>query len=399
MTEGRDVDHSWRGLREQHERRPGAGACGWPAPTISYTIYTSGTTGRPKGVQRDTGGYAVALAASMEHIFLGQPGETYFSAPATSAGSWATATSSTARCSHGMATILYEGLPIRGMNGEPDAAIWWSLVEKYKVTGDVLARPPRCACSRSRTRPALRKHDLTSLRALYLAGEPLDEPTAQLDLAAALGVPIIDNYWQTESGWPILTIANGVERKRPAASAAPASPMPWLRRQAARTSSTGERNSRQPNQKGVVVIEGPHAPGLHADGVEATTRASSTPTGRASRASWSIQHLRLGHPRRRRLLLHPGPHRRRHQRGRPPPGHARDRGEPLQPPGNVAEVAVVGVADAAQGPGGHGLRGALKDAARAATDDAAKLQARGRAHEGGGRASSAPWRARRACAS
>jgi propionyl-CoA synthetase len=103
--------------------------CVWlDATDISYTIYTSGTTGRPKGVQRDVGGYAVALAASMKHIFLGEPGETFFSA---SDIGWVVGHSYIVYgpLLAGMATILYEGLPIR-----PDAGIWWSLVEKYKVT-------------------------------------------------------------------------------------------------------------------------------------------------------------------------------------------------------------------------------------------------------------------------
>ena len=121
-TPGRDLDYA--ALREQHldAKVPVT----WLDSTaISYTIYTSGTTGRPKGVQRDTGGYAVALAASMKHIFLGNPGETYFS---TSDIGWVVGHSYIVYgpLIAGMATILYEGLPIR-----PDGGIWWRLVEKY----------------------------------------------------------------------------------------------------------------------------------------------------------------------------------------------------------------------------------------------------------------------------
>jgi propionyl-CoA synthetase len=98
-----------------------------------------GTTGKPKGVQRDTGGYAVALAASMKHIFCGNPGETYFS---TSDIGWVVGHSYIiyGPLIAGMATIMYEGLPIR-----PDPGIWWSLVEKYKVTV-MFSRRPRSAC-------------------------------------------------------------------------------------------------------------------------------------------------------------------------------------------------------------------------------------------------------------
>src|SRR5512139_2179688 len=128
-VEGRDEDYA--ALREQP--RTTSVPCEWVDSTHpSYTLYTSGTTGKPKGVQRDTGGYAVALAASMKHIFCGQPGETYFS---TSDIGWVVGHSYIVYgpLIAGMATIMYEGLPTRSMDG-PDAAIWWSLVEKYKVT-------------------------------------------------------------------------------------------------------------------------------------------------------------------------------------------------------------------------------------------------------------------------
>ncbi|KPF52504.1 propionate--CoA ligase [beta proteobacterium AAP51] len=252
-TEGRDVDYA--PLREQHQ---GAQVpVVWLESTaISYTIYTSGTTGRPKGVQRDTGGYAVALAASMEQIFLGKPGETYFS---TSDIGWVVGHSYIVYgpLIHGMATILYEGLPTRGLNGEPDPAIWWRLVEKYKVTA-MFSAPTAVRVLKKQDPAALKQHDLSSLRALFLAGEPLDEPTGRW-IADALGVPIIDNYWQTESGWPILTIANGVERKE-SRFGSPGIPMPGYDVKLL-DEQTGEALT-QPNQKGVLVIEGPLPPGF-----------------------------------------------------------------------------------------------------------------------------------------
>lgn len=231
--------------------------CEWlDATDISYTIYTSGTTGRPKGVQRDTGGYAVALAASMKHIFDGRPGETYFS---TSDIGWVVGHSYIVYgpLIAGMATLMYEGLPTQGMNREPDGAIWWRLVEKYKVT--VMFSAPTAVRVLKKQDPALlKKHDLSSLRALFLAGEPLDEPTARW-ISDGLGVPIIDNYWQTESGWPIITLANAVERKA-AKFGSPGLPMYGFKVKILHE-STGEELT-GPNEKGVVVIEGPTPPGF-----------------------------------------------------------------------------------------------------------------------------------------
>ncbi|MGE0310843.1 MAG: propionate--CoA ligase [Lautropia sp.] len=169
----------------------------------SYILYTSGTTGKPKGVQRDVGGYAVALASSMKTIFRGNVGETYF---CTSDIGWVVGHSYIVYgpLIAGMATILYEGTPIR-----PDGAILWKLVEQYKVT--VMFSAPTAIRVLKKLDPALlTRHDVSSLRALFLAGEPLDEPTARW-IADGIGRPIIDNYWQTETGWPILTVANGFE--------------------------------------------------------------------------------------------------------------------------------------------------------------------------------------------
>lgn len=243
-------DHDWNTLRQRH--LDAKVECEWlDATDISYTIYTSGTTGKPKGVQRDTGGYAVALAASMKHIFQGQAGETYFS---TSDIGWVVGHSYIVYgpLIAGMATIMYEGLPIR-----PDAGIWWSLVEKYKVT--VMFSAPTAVRVLKKQDPSwLRKYDLSSLRGLFLAGEPLDEPTARW-IADGLGVPIVDNYWQTESGWPILTLANGVE-PRPAKFGSPGIPMYGYKVRLLHE-STGEELT-EPNQKGVVVIEGPTPPGF-----------------------------------------------------------------------------------------------------------------------------------------
>lgn len=244
---GRDVDYA--PLREKHLNT--TVPCVWVDSTHpSYTLYTSGTTGKPKGVQRDTGGYAVALAASMKHIFCGNAGETYFS---TSDIGWVVGHSYIiyGPLIAGMATIMYEGLPTR-----PDAGIWWSLVEKYKVT--VMFSAPTAVRVLKKQDPAfLTKYDLSSLRALFLAGEPLDEPTAKW-IADSLGKPIIDNYWQTETGWPILTIANGVEKK-PSKFGSPGVAMYGYDVRLI-DETTGEQ-VKEANQKGVVAIAGPLPPG------------------------------------------------------------------------------------------------------------------------------------------
>ena len=244
---GRDADYA--PLREQH--RDSVVPCVWLASTHpSYTLYTSGTTGMPKGVQRDTGGYAVALAASMKHIFCGQPGETYFS---TSDIGWVVGHSYIVYgpLIAGMATILYEGLPIR-----PDAAIWWSLVEKYKVSV-MFSAPTAVRVLKKHDPAALTKHDLSSLRALFLAGEPLDETTAKW-IADALGKPIVDNYWQTETGWPILSLCNGVE-KAASKFGSPGKAVYGYDIKLIDEHSGEELQGA--NQKGVVAIEGPLPPG------------------------------------------------------------------------------------------------------------------------------------------
>jgi propionyl-CoA synthetase len=244
---GRDEDYAaWR---EKHAST--AVPCEWVDATHpSYTLYTSGTTGRPKGVQRDTGGYAVALAASMKYIYCGNAGETYFS---TSDIGWVVGHSYIVYgpLVAGMASIMYEGLPIR-----PDAAIWWSLVEKYKVTV-MFSAPTAVRVLKKHDPAALSRHDISSLRALFLAGEPLDEPTAKW-IAQALGKPIIDNYWQTETGWPILSLCNGVE----GATSKFGSPGKAVYGYDVKLldEGTGEE-LKAAGQKGVVVIEGPLPPG------------------------------------------------------------------------------------------------------------------------------------------
>ena len=246
LVAGRDVDYAT--LREQHIDAQ-VPVTWLKSDEISYVLYTSGTTGKPKGVQRDVGGYAVALASSMEHIFGGKPGDTYFS---TSDIGWVVGHSYIVYgpLIAGMATIMYEGTPLR-----PDASIWWQIVEKYRVTR-MFSAPTAVRVLKKQPPEMLTRHDLSSLKALYLAGEPLDENTSAW-VAEALGVSIIDNYWQTETGWPILSIAKGIEDK-PTRLGSPGVPMPGYRVKIL-NESTGALCGA--NEKGVVVIEGPLPPG------------------------------------------------------------------------------------------------------------------------------------------
>ena len=332
-TSGRDEDYA--ALREKH--LDAVVPCVWlEANTPSYTLYTSGTTGKPKGVQRDTGGYAVALAASMKHIFCGAPGETYFS---TSDIGWVVGHSYIVYgpLIAGMATILYEGLPTR-----PDAGIWWRLVEKYRVS--VMFSAPTAVRVLKKQDPSfLRSCDLSSLKALFLAGEPLDEPTASW-ISEALGKPIIDNYWQTESGWPILTIANGVE-KSPSKFGSPGVAMYGFDVKLINESTGDEITA--PGEKGVLAIEGPLPPGCmqtvwRDDARFVKTYWSDIPNRQIySTFDWAVRdadgyYFILG--RTDDVINVAG-----HRLG------TREIEESISSHANVAEVAVVGVADQLKG--------------------------------------------------
>jgi propionyl-CoA synthetase len=349
-TGGRDVDYAT--LRELY--RDAEVPCAWlDATHPSYTLYTSGTTGKPKGVQRDTGGYAVALTASMKHIFLGNPGETYFS---TSDIGWVVGHSYIVYgpLLAGMATIMYEGLPIR-----PDAGIWWSLVERFKVTS-MFSAPTAVRVLKKQDPAFLKKYDLSSLRALFLAGEPLDEPTAKW-IADSLGRPIIDNYWQTETGWPILSLCNGIEQ----AESKFGSPGKAVYGYDVKLidEATGQELTGA-NQKGVVAIEGPLPPGCmqtvwRDDARFVKTYWSSIPGKQVySTFDWGIRDedgyfFILG--RTDDVINVAG-----HRLG------TREIEESISSHANVAEVAVVGVADQLKGQVAMAFV-VLKDPSKAAT--------------------------------
>jgi propionyl-CoA synthetase len=246
MTPGRDLDYAQLRASQAGVKVPVT----WlESSEPSYILYTSGTTGKPKGVQRDTGGYAVALAASMRLIFCSKPGEVYF---CTSDIGWVVGHSYIVYgpLINGSTTIMYEGLPMR-----PDAGIWWKIVEEFRVTS-MFSSPTAVRVLKKHDPAYLKKYDTTSLRYLFLAGEPLDQPTSDW-IEQGLGVKVVDNYWQTESGWPILTAVPGVE-ETPRKLGSPSFAAYGYRLKLKHEQSGAEVG---PDQKGVLCIAPPLPPG------------------------------------------------------------------------------------------------------------------------------------------
>lgn len=216
-----------------------------------YVLYTSGTTGKPKGIVRDNGGHAVALMWSMPHIYGISPGDVFWAA---SDVGWVVGHSYIVYgpLLAGATTVLYEGKPI----GTPDPGAFWRVVAEYGVS--VLFTAPTAIRAIRKEDPDgehIGRHDLSSLRYLFQAGERLD-PDTYAWATEKLGIPVIDHWWQTETGWAIAANPVGVQQL-PLKPGSPTVPMPGYDVQILRVDGSGC----EPGEEGAICLRLPLPPG------------------------------------------------------------------------------------------------------------------------------------------
>lgn len=246
LIPGRDSD--WYEMQAQAKS---ADCVSLAATDPLYILYTSGTTGNPKGVVRDNGGHAVALKWSMKHIYNVEPGDVYWSA---SDVGWVVGHSYIvyAPLLYGCTTVLYEGKPV----GTPDAGAFWRVIEQHRVK--VLFTAPTAFRAIKRDDPdgkLIHGYDLSSLQTLFLAGERSDPATIEW-AEQKLNVPVIDHWWQTETGWAITANCMGLE-PLPVKQGSASRPVPGFNLQV--LDETGQPLPE--NEMGKMALKLPLAPG------------------------------------------------------------------------------------------------------------------------------------------